>query len=339
MEEYILSSYPFHKVSFLKELLKKDNIWFNKLKSQNFLIDKNYIKKIYNILQEYEGRKFLEIGGGSGNVSIVLVLIAKELAIVELDKYFSKLLFKIFCESALNIEDKIKNYNNLNDNKIERNYDNSKNQNAYDFNFLMNSEKDSLKKISEYILNKSKKIYVFNEDFLSFDLYKFYNEEKLIIFGNIPYNISTKIIMKIVEFKDIIDFAFLTTQKEYFERLLGKFEKSFFTIYTQYHFELNKFFDIPSNAFFPKPEVNSTFFSLKPKKKNYDKDIEKEFFEFVSKSFSNKRKKLLNNFKNDESIYTKLLSIFEKENINKNSRAEEFNLNDFIKIFNHLRSL
>jgi len=66
-------------------------------------------------------------------------------------------------------------------------------------------------------------------------------------------------------------------------------------------------------------------------------DEEKEFFDFVSKSFSKKRKKFLNNFKDDSLTIKILYQIFEKENFDLNIRAEDFTLEDFMKIFKLLK--
>ncbi len=323
MVDYIISNFPFYKVVVLKDLLIKDNVWFSKQKSQNFLVDKNYIKKIYDILSQYKDNNFIEIGGGSGNLSIILSILAKEFAIIELDRYFSRLLSKIF------ITEEYK------DNKVD-----SINNND---NFLDNFYNNFLDEFQTYLKREKKKIKVINEDFLSIDFIEqkiFENQkinEKIILFGNIPYNISTQIIIRISRYNKIFEKIFLTTQKEYFERLTGKFDKSFITIFSQYHFEINKIFDIPANAFYPKPKVNSTFFCLTSKNKIFDENEEKQFFDFVSKSFSNKRKKFLNNFKDDSLIYDILNQILKKENFDLNIRAEDFNLNDFIKIFKLLK--
>jgi 16S rRNA (adenine1518-N6/adenine1519-N6)-dimethyltransferase len=321
--EYVIANFPFYKVVILKDLLIKDNIWFSKSKSQNFLVDKNYIKKFYNIISQFKGANFIEIGGGSGNLSIILSIIAKELVIVELDRYFSRLLSKIF------------DIDEFEDNKF--NFSNNDNI------FLCDIDKSFIDEFQSYLNRENKKIKVINRDFLSIDFIqeKIFennkNKEKSILFGNIPYNISSQIIIKISKYKEIFNRVFLTTQKEYFERLTGKFEKSFITIFSQYHFEINKLFDIPANAFYPKPKINSTFFCMIPKERIFDKNEEKEFFDFVSQSFANKRKKFLNNFKDNSHIYAILSLILEKENLDINIRAEDFDLEDFIKIFKLLK--
>ncbi|MFN3411588.1 MAG: 16S rRNA (adenine(1518)-N(6)/adenine(1519)-N(6))-dimethyltransferase RsmA [Exilispira sp.] len=303
MIEEIFNNFPFYKLSILKNLLIEDQIWFKKSRSQNFLIDKNYIKKIYYAMLEDKGKSFIEIGGGSGNISVVLCTLAKKLIVIEIDKYFYQLLNKIFSLSA-GFSNSISNY-------------------LYQFS----------KDLQIYTKDNSKEIYILNEDFLIMDFSKFLKDEKYVFFGNIPYNISTSIIMKLVKLKENIDKIYLTTQKEYYERLNGKNEKSFLTIYLSYHFIIRKLFDIPSSSFYPVPKVNSTFFYLLPKKSYYSLENERIFFDFVSKSFSKKRKKLLNNFKDDKNYYSVLIDIFQSEKINENIRAEDLTLEDFIKIF------
>jgi len=286
-------------------MLKEDEIWFSKAKSQNFLVDKNYVMKISEALKFYNNNDFIEIGGGSGNISIILAHLSKNLTIIELDNYFSSILSYIFTKE-----------NNSN----------------YSFSEFLSDFKNEMIK---YLDENSKKVKVQNENYLNFH-FDFTINKKPIIFGNIPYNISTPILTKLSKEKKIFEAVFLTTQKEYFERLVGKTEKSFLTLFADYHFDILKLFDIPSTAFFPQPKVNSTFFKLTPKNSYFDLKMENDFFSFVSKSFSNKRKKLLNNFKEDKILYEKLIKIFSDEKIDFNIRAEEFNLNDFMKIFSRL---
>lgn len=313
MLDEILNNFPLYKISILKKLLIDDDVWFQKSKSQNFLIDKNYIIKIFKVLSEYKSKNYLEIGGGSGNISIILLILAEKFEIIELDRYFYQLLSYIFNGKEIQSVNIIKILS------------------------------DFSSKIRNYIKTQNKKVSIINDDFLNFEISQNiendkFEDNKFIVFGNIPYNISTKILIKLSKMKKQIDKIFLTTQKEYFQRLEGKEEKSFLTIFSSYHFETTKLFDIPPSAFYPEPKVKSSFFMLTPKENFFKKD-EEEFFKFVSKSFSNKRKKLINNFKEDEDIFIKLKQILLDEKIDLDIRAESLELQNFINIFKKLNHL
>ncbi len=311
MVEQIIKNFPFYKTSLLQKILTEDNVWFSKSRSQNFLVDKNYIYKIFENLKEFKDREFLEIGGGSGNISVILASIAKKLTIVELDNYFSYILSYIFNEDLPDWQSKYKFENYL---------------------------KDFKNLIKKYLKENSTETEAIRADFLNFQYADKIESKKLIIFGNIPYNISTKILLKIIKIKKSCDSIFLTTQKEYFERIKGRNEKSFLTILLSYHFNIFKIFEIPPTAFFPKPKVYSTFFKLIPKENIFDEIKEKSFFSFVSKSFSNKRKKFINNFKEDKQVSEKLNGILEKNGFSVNIRADQLNLEEFITIFNQLNN-
>lgn len=147
----------------------------------------------------------------------------------------------------------------------------------------------------------NKEVKVYNNDILYFPMEKILKRNSVII-GNLPYNISSQILVKILRLKkwppkysDII-FMF---QKELGEKILGKFSSKKYgriSILTNYRlFSLNKF-DISPNCFFPKPKVNSTVIHFKPKEVikpiiNNLNNLEK----VTNILFSNKRKMIKKN--------------------------------------------
>ena len=157
-------------------------------------------------------------------------------------------------------------------------------------------EKDnSLSEELKFKYKDQKNIIVYNKDVLKFDF-----ENKLkntIIFGNLPYNISSQILAKIIKFKkDPPKFSALVLmfQKEMAQRVIGKFNTSKYgrlSILTNYRLKVLKKFDVSSNSFFPKPKVNSTVLYLKPNTKKFDKIKKIENLEKITNMlFSNKRK-------------------------------------------------
>ena len=131
-------------------------------------------------------------------------------------------------------------------------------------NFLSNELKLKYK--------KNKKVIVFNNDILKFDLEKKL-KKNTIIFGNLPYNIASQILVKIIRFKKwppkYSDLIFMF-QKEMAERIIGKFNTSKYgrlSILTNYRLKVSSKFNVSPNCFFPKPKIDSTVLYLKPSKK------------------------------------------------------------------------
>jgi len=133
-----------------------------------------------------------------------------------------------------------------------------------------------------------------NCDFLGIDLTTFGSS---ILVGNIPYNITSAILTKLIENKSYFERAVLTVQKEYGDKMmasLGSRGYGYFSIYVNYHFKLDKEFVIPARYFSPKPKVSSVVLTLQPKEGSIDAKYEARFFEFVSGVFRYRRKVLRN---------------------------------------------
>ena len=120
---------------------------------------------------------------------------------------------------------------------------------------------------------KNERIKIYNKDILKFEI-----EGKIkknsIIFGNLPYNISSQILVKIIKFKswppNYSDIIFMF-QKEMADRIIGKFSTTKYgrlSILSNYRLDILKKFDVSPNCFFPKPKVNSNVMLFKPKKNN-----------------------------------------------------------------------
>ena len=149
--------------------------------------------------------------------------------------------------------------------------------------------------------NKSIKIY--NEDILKFNFNKL-GKLSYKIFGNLPYNISSQILVKIVKLNilsfNLKDLVFMF-QKELGEKIISKFPSkkySRLSILTNFKFKICKKFLVSSNCFIPKPKVDSMVIHFKPIKithyqiKNLD-NLEK----VTNILFSNKRKMINKNLK------------------------------------------
>ena len=140
------------------------------------------------------------------------------------------------------------------------------------------------------------KLIIINDDILNINEKKLH-DERLIVFGNLPYNISTEILAKWIINLDIKNFWFdsliLMFQKEVADRILSKLNSSNYgrlTILANWKLDVEKICDIKPGSFFPKPKVDSSLLFFKPKKNFYhfknSKNLEK-----ITRIFFNQRRK------------------------------------------------
>ena len=224
---------------------------------QNFLIDKNILKKIVDVGNINSKDKVLEIGPGTGNLTEYIVKAnPKTIIIVEKDFNLTKLLKNKF----------------------------------------------------------KKKVKIINDDILKLSE-NFYNE-KFIIYGNLPYNISTQILAfwclsKKIKVKKLI----LMFQKEVADRIVAKVNTknySRITILSNWKFYIKKLFDINPECFSPRPKIKSSLLEFTPKKNivdiKYPKNIEKITNIFFSQRRKMVKKNFMKLFKNFNEV-SKLLNI------------------------------
>ena len=142
------------------------------------------------------------------------------------------------------------------------------------------------------------KIIIIHDDILKINEKKLY-DEKLIVFGNLPYNISTEILAKWIINLDHKNFWFtsliLMFQKEVADRILSKFNSSNYgrlTILANWKLEIDKICDIKPGSFFPKPKVDSSLLFFKPKKIFYQFKNSKSLEKITRIFFNQRRKKI-----------------------------------------------
>ena len=174
---------------------------------------------------------------------------------------------------------------------------------------------------------KNNKVTLFNSDILKIDLEKII-DIKSIVFGNLPYNISSQILVKLIKFKnwppkftDLI----LMFQKEVAEKIIGK---SFgrLTIITNYRLKLSNKFNVSPNCFYPKPKITSSVLHLSPIKKEINKIKNLDNLEMITNIFfSNRRKMIKKNYK-------KILGKKEIKNLNLNLRPSDLKSEIYYKI-------
>ena len=243
---------------------------------QNFLTDKNIIKKIVN-LTKIRNRDIFEIGPGNGALTEeILKRNPKSLSVIEKD---------------FDLAEKLK---------------------------------------KKYFDNKIIKVY--RGDILKFNAEKIINKNSS-IFGNLPFNISSQILVKFLKFnqwppkfKELI-FMF---QKELGEKIIGKFSSSKYgriSILTSYRLNVINKFLVSPNCFFPKPKVTSMIIQFRPKKQKINLNINN--LEKITQVFFSTKRKMIN--KNINRLLGKN-KINKISNLNVNLRPSDIQPEMYYKI-------
>ena len=188
-------------------------------------------------------------------------------------------------------------------------------------------------------------IEIINEDILKIDIDKIIednNELNVKVVGNLPYYITTPIIMKLLEGRAKFKSITVMVQKEVADRLCAKTgtrDAGAITYAVEYFAKARKLFTVPHTSFIPAPNVESEMIILEVRDELNDKvKDEEKLFKIIKYAFMQRRKTLLNALQNTEvcSDKTKLKEILEKLKIDEKVRGEALTLDEFIEISNLL---
>jgi 16S rRNA (adenine1518-N6/adenine1519-N6)-dimethyltransferase len=182
-----------------------------------------------------------------------------------------------------------------------------------------------------------------NQDILSMDfssLQKHYLRpgERLKVVGNLPYYISSPILQLLAQHARFIERAVIMLQAEVVERLVAQpstKEYGFLTLLVQYYFSIRVLFTVSPRAFSPRPNVTSKVAQLIPHPKCLlNSGQESEFFQFVKRSFSQRRKTMKNALKGYAQWHPELLEALLGElGYPPDARAETLSLEDLTTLF------
>jgi 16S rRNA (adenine1518-N6/adenine1519-N6)-dimethyltransferase len=193
-------------------------------------------------------------------------------------------------------------------------------------------EKD--RKLAEFIRCEYPQLHVIEGDFLETDLASLAEEKPLRILGNIPYSITTPILFKLLEHRNILLSATLMMQHEVAMRIVAKpstKEYGILAVQMQAFCDVTYLFKVGRKVFRPQPGVDSAVIRMTPKTNNPVENSD-GFRLFIRTAFHQRRKTLLNNLKesyNLESVESETLKL----------RAEALTIDDFFQLFKKLKPL
>ena len=182
----------------------------------------------------------------------------------------------------------------------------------------------------------NRELTLFNYDALKFDFNDLSNEENdLRIVGNLPYNISTPLIFKLLTHLPIIRDMHFMLQKEVVDRLAavpGTKAWGRVSVMTQIDCDVESLFEVPPEAFFPRPKVQSAIVRITPRNERYRPECSRErLSKLVQLAFAQRRKTLRNNLKGVLGN-----AAIEALGIDPGCRAETLSLDQLIDLSLHL---
>lgn len=153
-------------------------------------------------------------------------------------------------------------------------------------------------------------------------------DEEFTIVGNFPYNISTQILFKILEWEDDVECVIGMFQKEVAQRVAAHEGSKVYgvtSVLVQAFYEVTYLFDVNEKSFVPPPKVKSGVIKLLPKKERVVIKDRSSFFTLVKTAFNQRRKTLRNACKNLFDTAVLQQAVFDK-------RAEQLSVNDFAQL-------
>lgn len=202
----------------------------------------------------------------------------------------------------------------------------------------------SLIPILEETLSEFDNVTILNRDVLKVDISELTAGEcpqNIKIMGNLPYYITTPIIMKLLEEQVKADSITVMMQKEVADRIKaspGSKAYGALSVTVQYYCSVEKVADVPKGVFIPQPKVDSTVLKLNLRNEKPVKPAdEKVFFNCVKAAFSQRRKTLLNSMQTLQGVSKELIrEVLEASGIQTNRRAETLTIEEFAKIANEV---
>ena len=197
-------------------------------------------------------------------------------------------------------------------------------------------------------LSEFDNVKVINDDVLKIDLHQLIKDEfadlDVVVCANLPYYITSPVIMKLLEDRLPVKSITVMVQKEAADRLcaeLGTRQTGAVTVAVNYYAKAELLFKVSAGSFMPPPKVDSAVIKLSVYNEPAVKtDNEEMLFKVIKAAFAQRRKTLLNTLSNSMSFEKAQISqALDNANIPNTSRAEQLKLEDFAKIANELNKL
>ena len=198
----------------------------------------------------------------------------------------------------------------------------------------------TLKELLQENISECNNVEIIYKDLLQANIkedLKKYDYDKIFVVANLPYYITTPIIVKIIEDDIPVDKLVVMVQKEVgdrFKAVPGSKDYGSLSVFLNYYFDVKKLMDVSCNVFLPKPNVDSIVVEFKKKENLLELKDRELFFKLIRDSFSQKRKTIRNNLKgyNLEVVET----VLNKYGYNLTVRAEQLPLEIFVNLANSL---
>ncbi len=184
-----------------------------------------------------------------------------------------------------------------------------------------------------------------NEDILKADLQKiideYFDNMEIFVCANLPYYITSPVIMRLLEEKLPFNKIVVMVQKEAADRLcarVGSRESGAVTVAVNYYAQANKLFDVSRGSFMPSPKVDSCVIELDlTKRGNYEVTDEKLFFKMVKSAFAQRRKTILNSLSSGMGLTKDKISLaVENAGLSPTARAESLTMEELVTLSNKI---
>lgn len=217
------------------------------------------------------------------------------------------------------------------------------------FVFAIEIDKYLIPLLNELLIDK-KNIKLLNEDILKIDIKKLVEESdffkentniKIKVISNLPYYITTPVMMKFLEGDLKVDLMVFMVQKEVAQRIVAvpsTKDYGALSVGVQFYSMPEKLFNVSKSNFIPSPDVESSIIRLKSFEKSpYEIICKKTLFKFVKASFGQRRKTLVNALYNSGMFNIKkeeFVDILKELDFSENVRGEELDIKQFCKLTN-----
>ena len=251
------------------------NVWAKKSLGQHFLASPEYCRKIAHFAQIDPEDTVVEIGPGTGQLTKILVPLARRVIAIEFDR-----------------------------------------------------------DLVQYLKDhgpKTDRLTLIQADVLTFNWSTIVGKNRFKVIGNLPYNISTQILQKMIEIKGWFQSCTFLVQKEVAQRILSgpnSKDYGFFSLLIEYHFQRTEGFDVPPGVFTPKPKVTSQVVQLIPRRPLYPVPDYPTFLALLKNAFQQRRKTLWNNLRRNQEPKD-ISRAFEACGIGLQARPQEVTLEQY----------